>query len=654
MSTATCPKCHRQVSLPVTDDHSVWVRCPLCSGQYSLRTALDHVPPALEILGPAAGAEMAAHDAMPMHGELGAHADTLAHPEHAASLAPLDEEHFQPPEHGSNGEQPVDLDHASASEHPPALPQSNGLQQDISEHLVDFDLDTPGAADSVAQAEHAQHAEEVDHLEHDAAAAGLGEYHGEHTIEPSSGESADEGDPEFRFSEEGPGDDAAEEEHAMGGIATLVQAAPPAKKRRQAPLVVKLIGVLLGLGFGLVGCYLVYGAFVWMGSDQFHLKQYFPTFISKHVPDASSPARHDKPVKPAPVSTPEATPTTGTAEVNPAATPSSPTNAGTAPNKPASADVAQQSPVETSEDPLKTPPPDLDKPTKSDASGIAPPKFEPPATPFDDVKPPVPAKSNERPSTDKPTGDKPVVDKPSEEKPVVDKASTDKPATPTATQSTEKPPEKVSQKPVVEPATPVRPTEVPTAPVSPKSPIAAQLDSVDAAIAAATQTAENLKSAAASGADSATQMKASGANYKAMSHLVTELGAVDAAGANANSAARIEQLKKKAAALADPMGSATQRATTAIVAAKWIAWPSRKENGVVVVGTLVKVESADKGFVARIKMQNDSKEMTFTTAEKPTAADGSTVIVLGLLNGDGGGSALEIVSPTDEKAPAAP
>ena len=76
-----------------------------------------------------------------------------------------------------------------------------------------------------------------------------------------------------------------------------------------------------------------------------------------------------------------------------------------------------------------------------------------------------------------------------------------------------------------------------------------------------------------------------------------------------------------------------------------------KENGIVVVGTLVKVEAADKGFVAHIKMPSDSKEMTFTTTKKPAAADGSPVVVLGLLTADEGGKAIEIVSPSDDKTP---
>ena len=49
-AVACCPRCFRHVSLPASEDHSVWVRCPHCGDQYSLQTAMDFVPPALEIV----------------------------------------------------------------------------------------------------------------------------------------------------------------------------------------------------------------------------------------------------------------------------------------------------------------------------------------------------------------------------------------------------------------------------------------------------------------------------------------------------------------------------------------------------------------------------------------------------------------------------
>jgi len=246
MSIATCPKCHRQVSLPATDDHSVWVRCPLCSGQYSLRMALDHVPPALEILGPDAGATTAMQGGetvqteMAMHGDAAMRSDTAAHPEHAADLMPLDAEHFLAADHGSNGEQPVDLEHAAPSGQPPVPGQANGQQADGPEHLIDFELE-PGEhgamtenAETIKHPEMLPPTEHAEFAEHDPAAAVLGEYHGDHTIEPSNldaegSEFSGEGDPEFRIADDEAGEHEADDQHAMGGIATLVQTAPPAK-----------------------------------------------------------------------------------------------------------------------------------------------------------------------------------------------------------------------------------------------------------------------------------------------------------------------------------------------------------------------------------------------------------------------------------------
>jgi len=632
----------------------------LCSEQYSLRTALDHVPPMLEILGTPAVGEMGAFGEA--HGEIHAesHGEAASLAEHAAGLAPdLGAEHFPQPDLGSNGEQTIEFEHAAPGENPPALDkvgglQQGGLQHEGTEHLGEFDLELDEHA---GQPLHAEHFEQGGIGEPaDPAAAALGEYQGDHRIEPGSGEHAGEGDPEFQFAGDGSGEgmeeDTGEERHSMGGIATLVQTAPPAKKRRQAPLAVKLVGILLFFGFGFLGCYFVYGAFLWMHSDQFHLKQYFPAFLRNRVADEPvPPPRKTGTEKLTPGSNPAGTPTTGTVDSNPATTPpgqvtsqddpskTSPTGdnptAIAAPKKPGSNDLAQQSPdksntpLETTDDPLKTPPPDLDKgdPTKPDASGIAPPKFDTSVPPLGDVKTPVAPKTSVDP-TDKPT---PAPEKTVVDKPVVDKPVTDKPLD--------------------------KPADNPTVPADAKSPIAAQLDNVDAAVAATMETEDNLKSASAPGAEPLALRRARIAQYKAMSHLVTELGAVDPAAADPDSKARIEQLDKKAAALAESMGSAAARDTTAMLAGKWIASPSRKEskeNGAVVVGTLVKVEPTEKGFVAHIKMPSDSSEMVFITTKKPDAADGSPVVVLGLLNADGGGTAIEIVTPNDEKTPVAP
>ncbi len=429
MSIATCPKCHRQVSLPTTDDHSVWVRCPLCSEQYSLRLALDHVPPMLEILGPPAEGQMVAFGEA--QGEI--HGGAAPFAEHAAGLAPaMGTEHFPHADQGSNGEHGLELEHAAPGGQPPAVDKVSTLGEGATEHLGEFDLELAEHAEALEHPEHGGIGEHGEH--HDAGETALGEYQGDHRIEPGS-EHAD-GDPEFQFagdeSGEGMEEDAGEEHHSMGGIATLVQTAPPAKKRRQAPLAVKLVGVLLFFGFGFLGCYLVYGAFLWMHSDQFHLKRFFPTFLQNRVATAPVPPPHKKGSEKPTLGENPVTPPTGTADTNPPTTPPVQTGsqdnpsktpatgdnstAVVPPKKPGTNDLAQQSPdkpLETTEDPLKTPPPDLDKgdPTKPDATGIAPPKFDTTVPPLGDVKPPVAPKTTTD-STDKPapTPDKTVVE----------------------------------------------------------------------------------------------------------------------------------------------------------------------------------------------------------------------------------------------------
>ena len=151
----------------------------------------------------------------------------------------------------------------------------------------------------------------------------------------------------------------------------MVQSALPPKKRRQAPLAVKLIGLLIFFGFGLLGCYLVYGAFMFFTrSDQFHIKQFFPSFVSHRLADgtahpgivqnpsniAASPSPKNQPASnPAtppsavagssqpPQQPAEKSPFDSQASNNPTAPPPAASNS-TTPAKPAPTDIAQHSP----------------------------------------------------------------------------------------------------------------------------------------------------------------------------------------------------------------------------------------------------------------------------------------------------------------------
>ena len=446
--------------------------------------------------------------------------------EHAAGLAPaMGAEHFPHADQGSNGEHGLELEHAAPGEQPPAIDKVSALGEGATEHLGEFDLELAEHAEALEHPEHGGIGAHGEH--HETGEAALGEYQGDHRIEPGSGEHA-EGDPEFQFagdeSGEGMEEGESEDHHSMGGIATLVQTAPPAKKRRQAPLAVKLVGILLFFGFGFLGCYLVYGAFLWMHSDQFHLKRFFPTFLQNRVATAPVPSPHKKGSEKPTLGENPVTPPTGTADTNPPTTPpvqtgsqdnsaktpatGDNTTAVVPPKKPGQNDLAQQSPdksnapLETSEDPLKTPPPDLDKgdSTKPDASGIAPPKFDTTVPPLGDVKPPVAPKTTvdstdkPTPTPDKTTVNKPVTDKSATDKPATDKPATDKPENPVPASSTDKPLDK--------------PADNPSVPSGTKSPIAAQLDDADAAVAATVQTEDNLKSASSPGTEPSTLRRA--------------------------------------------------------------------------------------------------------------------------------------------------
>ncbi len=50
MSISSCPRCAKQVTLPVGVSDSAQVRCPLCHAQYALADALVNMPPLLEVI----------------------------------------------------------------------------------------------------------------------------------------------------------------------------------------------------------------------------------------------------------------------------------------------------------------------------------------------------------------------------------------------------------------------------------------------------------------------------------------------------------------------------------------------------------------------------------------------------------------------------
>ena len=50
MSISSCPRCAKQVTLPVNVDDHATVRCPLCHAQFPLSEALVNAPPLLEVI----------------------------------------------------------------------------------------------------------------------------------------------------------------------------------------------------------------------------------------------------------------------------------------------------------------------------------------------------------------------------------------------------------------------------------------------------------------------------------------------------------------------------------------------------------------------------------------------------------------------------
>lgn len=70
MTTAACPKCHDEVTIPPGAQRAAQVRCPWCREEFDLSEILDRLPPMLEIIG---APSMSAIEAQGMGGYPGGH-----------------------------------------------------------------------------------------------------------------------------------------------------------------------------------------------------------------------------------------------------------------------------------------------------------------------------------------------------------------------------------------------------------------------------------------------------------------------------------------------------------------------------------------------------------------------------------------------------
>lgn len=692
MSAVTvCPKCSRIVSLPAGEDRSVWVHCPLCHSQYPLQAALDYVPPALAIIpapmsdaGVAAGsAALASGMFHPGETHANEHGEAVAtqHPELGHSdialggtdfggmdlggMAPMEHAEFSQgtAEHGTPNE--ASIDHAVAD-------------HGVAEHAgVERDFADPEFAPHDSEL----HAAEAHGMEHEAAMFGAADHAlAEHAAgEHGALEDGAVDDVGFRFSDElhhegETGEHAVDESgvegHQLGSIATMVQTAPPKRTKRKPPMMVRVIGALIGIAFSALGLIIVYSVFLFFGQDTFGIGHYWPAFINRTGHNApSTTANPAKPSK-APV-TSNAQPTPGSPLPNPNGFQTPPdansTNPAAQPNP---ADLAQNTnpPATTktppekgegdltrTEDPLNTAPSDTPPKTdltKVDPLGTAPPKIdlpaEPPKLPTGDNATKTPEKpvnhtgtktpdvAPEKPPlnpTDKPSvpTDKPVVPSakapsenlPSNNPPV--KNPNDKPLVPTDKPPTDKP---------VEPAKvePVKPDST----VGLKAPATVQMADVDAA-AKEVRTARDAYMAAEATKDPVSEKRPRILYYRAMSHLATVLaGRLDEAGPNAAAD------RGKMDALADELLTGPSAATAAaehddfsMLSMKWIASPSRKESGVFLIGKLVKTQPAGRVFVSQVQLPGADSELSVVTPTDPIAAGavktGENVIVLGAL-----------------------
>jgi hypothetical protein len=627
-AVACCPRCFRQVSLPESDDHSVWVRCPHCSEEYALQTAIDFVPPALQIV-PAP--------------TLAAAEESDGHETSAAAAAFESESIFAPG--GEHAEIATGADASlDAEDH-----EHDGLAAHV--HAIDDEFDSALSLDDAARTDDdeqpfiAEQEHAMDEAEHD------------------------QGD-DFRFADEHH-DDGGEfvevgehahnvtgADHPLGEIATM--AAKPPKKKKHVPLTVRLIGYGMFIASGVLGLMVVYGASLYFGFSD-------PLKLGRHLPDwlvaKSLRGETDRSmVKPAPnpnslrqaadepgTETPKQ-PAPNDADAN--AEPKNPPAGDEKPaTKPATADNG--SPAQPDSD-SKT----VSKPAATDVATETPGKANPAGSPFDqppkpnDSEPPKddaakldsPAGAPKLPSLDMP--DLKISGKTSADK-HPDKSSNPLPAGDAvrASHTADKPAETKVEKPTDKPLE-GPPAEKLAKTIVPKSDVTYLLVDLTAAVDAATRSSAALAEAAMTDDENALTA-ARRVNFKTMSHLATVLTFVQSDAPDAPVTIQREK-DQVATLLAAPTAaeSASERKAAGDLAGKWIRYAKRTEPGIFAAGTLKAVGNRESLFESQVELP-DGQTLNVVSVEKPAIEEGHPVALLGAIVNDPAKNLPEYKGPAD-------
>lgn len=330
---STCPQCAKPVSLPVARPDAR-VRCPLCSGEFPLQSALDLAPPMLEVLETSAGVfhghEVAAGNGV----ALAAPAMIAATTQHQDT----DSEFTDEPDFGS----PLTGDLEFGDE-------------------LDTDLEgkSPSIDDLMADTEPPAVSDDLDFAE---APADDSHFAASHSLaENTAGETDEAEAPSFTAMPPG------------------VSVAASALKRRQKEP--SFIGNLIGVvGGGVVGCALAYFIVLWIGGPE---KDFLE--LGKKLPKWMLPSAFNEPVAAVTPMTPHPTPEDlkeVKQAVKPEDQPSIKLNVPELPDKPAAGeDLTNATKLPFDTDPAKAD--DLAAELNAD-SGIGANPIEPPTKPADE------------------------------------------------------------------------------------------------------------------------------------------------------------------------------------------------------------------------------------------------------------------------------
>ena len=615
-SISSCPQCGQQVSIPPFAAPSAQVRCPLCSGQYSLQTALENLPPML-VLVEAAEVVSDNEDIFSRPAPAKPVIAPLMSPSPVAdAAASLDDIDFSVPAAQAD-EASASLDDIDFSSPMSTADELDDLEPDFGSDDANprsdgsLDLSQGAFGGMSEEAADAEMELETELEDLDAESDGF------------QSDDVPRNEPDFA---------AKSKAGAVDKVAPELKTTPR-KKRREPSMIGNLIGVV---GGGAIGLGMGYMILLWVGGPKLDALKLGPKLPGWMLPASFSQGLAiKKPILADSGAQPQAgdTPADAVDKGNDPLPTNVPPLGGNdeTPGDDPSADNSVKT-AASDEDPLADPDLPGDDPLGPTTPPIAKQATKKPVAPDVDPSDDFPA-DDEMPADESPAD--PADTDTADTEPPTEPADDEMPAdTDVATTTTKKPVVDPADEPTDEPTE--EPTEEPAATddvpaadekLGPRQAPTFSLADLDQATKDVRTVVKQLADPAAA-ADKEAYTKLRNQFYIKFSHLGYVLTATADDPAEPRLSGHREAIQQVVleSAADDKKFSAIGRA-----AGKWIAMPlaKRGDNGIFLSGTVASVEPAGRLFETKLTLPGGSQVLRLLSDKEPTAAPEDRLVVLG-------------------------